>query len=177
MESTEGQNRPATPSERPSRLSKLWDVFPSLFQSLVVAVVGFSLTGQVELALKDRHATLEGLQAIGNLLTEIAKEKKNDNDDARLDLERQLALYGIDAIAPLLVMGLTTTLPMEQAIEGLTLIAVRQKKEVCLALDSVLSTDVKYVPRESQVAKLRALSKDLRCNRLWGPSWFDFLEH
>jgi len=172
MEGKVAQDQAATPPVRPSRLAKLWDAFPSLFQSLVVAVVGFALTGQVELALKDRHATLEGVKAMGELLTEIEKAKKNDDDDTRRDRERQLALYGTDAIAPLMVMGLTTTLPMEQAVEGLTLIAVRHKKDVCIALDSMLDTDVKHAATDTQLAQLHALPKALRCPWWWRSSWF-----
>ena len=164
----------ATPPERPSPLVKLWDAFPSLFQSLVVAVVGFALAGQVELALKDRHATLEGVKAMGELLTEIDKAAKTEDDNTRRDRARRLSLFGIDAIAPLIGMGLTTTLPMDQAVEGLTLIAIRHKKDVCLALHSALNTDVLHEAPAKQVAVLRALPDALRCNRSWGPSWFGF---
>jgi hypothetical protein len=108
------------------------------------------------------------VKAMGQLLQEIAQA--DNDDDTRRDRARKLSLYGIDAIAPLVMMGLTTTLPMEYAVEGLTLISARHKREVCVTVRSALDTEVKHTAIDTQMELLRGLPAALRCHWWWRPS-------
>lgn len=161
----------ARADSRPSALAPNWAVLPSLFQSLVIALVGFALTGQVELALKERQAEMGAIKQLSSLINQIASPENKNNDRVRQELSYELAMYGVDAIGPLIQLGLTSKLPMEFSMNALTLIAIGHRSDVCAALDSALGTAVTYRATDDDMKQLRQLPVALHCRRRWSLSW------
>jgi hypothetical protein len=156
------------PAPKPSPLAPFWQAAPSFLQSLVLLAVGFALTGQVELALKDRQATVASVTAMGDLLKQLVLTKA---DLERQDIVRRLAMYGVDAVDPLIMLGLTK-LPPQYPAEGLSLIAIRHKAEVCASLAGALDRDQLFAEFADAVNFLRAFSvTKLECPQRGALSW------
>jgi hypothetical protein len=159
----------AKASDKPSRLAAFWQAAaPSLLNAVLVLLVGYLLTGKVEQALKDRQATVTSVNAMNDLLVAIAGEKA---EVKRQGLVRRLSMYGVDAIGPLVTLGLTTDLPIQLPAEGLTLIAIRHPEAVCAALDRAGEVGDQFPDASNQVGYLKKLSTRLQCQHRRTPWW------
>lgn len=156
----EGQSEPPKPAS--SKLASLWSAVPSLFQSLVIAGVGYALTGQVELALKERESNRKAVQEMATALNCITSSP--NKDDVRRDCVRQLALYGADSVGPLLSLGLTKQMRIDEMAEALGLVAIVHKREVCAGLAIVLERAHALSVDDARRKRLDGLRDELRCH-------------
>ena len=162
--------KPAKQAPKPSGWAPYAQMVPSLVQSLVLLVVGFALTGQVEQALADRQATVSGQEAMNDLLGKIASAEQDEA--LQLKHVRRLSMYGVDAIGPLITLGLGQEVPISLPAQGLTFIAVRHPNAVCDALGNVDAFAHQFRDDASaQLRYLQDLAKALNCQR-WRPSWW-----
>lgn len=158
----------SSPQPKPSRWAAFLPMLPSLLQSLVMAAVGFALTGQLEMALKDRQATVQSLTAMSEVLDKIARES---DEASRQKLIRRVSMYGVDAIGPLVILALSKEVPIALPADGLTLIAVRHPAEVCDALVNVKELSAQFKDGASlQVGYLQDRAKELGCDH-WSLPW------
>jgi hypothetical protein len=147
-------------------LSKLNPFLP-LIQAILIALIGFVLTGRLDSALKERQtslqerqATVQALEKMSDLLTKI-----NDPDlknDVRERTVLQVAMYGSDAVYPLFVMAVSkSAYPPATAILGLRVLAVQHRKEVCALLLS--ATRVPKAINEIRKESIKELTEELDC--------------
>lgn len=126
----------------------------SLTQTIVITVLGFWLTGRLDLALKERQTTVQNADKMAALVKEI-----NDSgvaEDMRIRKVSQLSMYGGDAVFPLFVLAASRSdYPPETAIDGLRLLAVRYRTEVCDVLVSATAIpQAIHEPRRNSVDDL-----------------------
>ena len=140
----------------------------SVLQTVVIAIFGFVLTGRVELALKERDASLKERQATVHSMTEMTALLKAINEAGTDDYQQlqasfaQLAMYGSDAIFPLFVLAANRSkMPPDNAVAGLRLLAVQHSTQVCEVL-----LNAQRVPKsinEIRKASLKELTTELNC--------------
>ena len=160
---------PAPPPAVPPRWSPLVQAaLPPLLNALVLLAVGYLVTGQVEQALKLRQATVSSVQAMSALLADMNKAKKEVD---RQLIVRRMSMYGVDAIDPLINMAVTQTVPMNLSREGLALIAIRHRREVCDALGQTVAARAHFWSANNQIDLLEILHERLRCTQLSQPWW------
>jgi len=148
-----------------ARSSRLLDMVPSLIQSAVIAVVGYLLTGQVEQGLKDRQATLTGAKIVNELVLEL--EKTGTDTRAGFDVLRRIATFGVDAIDPLIMLGLSNKMQPNQVAEGLALVAISHRSEVCRALRNLSRLKANFPDRPNPLRHLMKFGDELNCAYVW----------
>ncbi len=139
----------------------------AIAQALLIAYFGWALKDRLDSALKERQtsvqerlATVQALEKMSGLLTEINKESIKDEERERIVL--QVAMYGSDAIYPLFVMAVSkNAYSPSTAIPGLRLLALQHRMEVC-ALLLEAPTIPKLVNAIREVA-VQDLTKELKC--------------
>lgn len=146
---------------KPSRLEPFLQMLPSLFQALVMAGVAFFVTNRVDQALKDRQVTVTSVREMSTLLESIEKAPETERESVRKKLVRQLSMYGVDAIGPLVILAVSKDMEISVPNEGLTLIAVKHRKEVCDALHSLLESRDLFPDAEPQMKSLVRREKTL----------------
>jgi len=145
----------------------------SIAQTIVIAVFGFVLTGRLDQAIKERQtvvqerkATVDSVKQMADLLTKV-------NDPKLPDIERnhataQLSMYGSDAVFPLFVMAASRSpTPPTEAINGLRLLAVQRRDEVCRVLRA--SRQVPKAVNEIRRAAIAELGTELQCDTTGDP--------
>lgn len=157
----------APPAPSPARTASV-NTLLSIAQTIVITVFGFVLTGRIDQAIKERQtqvqerkATVEGVNQMATLLAKV-------NDPKLPDIERnhataQLSMYGSDAVFPLFVMAASRSpTPPTEAINGLRLLAVQRRDEVCTVLRA--SRQVPKAVNEIRRGALADLAAELQCD-------------
>ena len=159
----------AAPVAPPVRISAINSLL-TLVQTIVIAVVGYMLTGRLDQAIKERQmsvqerqATVQNLQKMVDLLTTVNDEKTDHL--ARAQATAQLSMYGSDAVFPMFVMAASRspTAPTE-AINGLRLLAVQRRDEVCTVLLS--AHQIPKALNEIRRKAIEDLTAELKCAKV-----------
>ncbi|MBS0448204.1 MAG: hypothetical protein JSR59_19920 [Proteobacteria bacterium] len=128
--------------------------------ALILLVATYAVTGRVEQALKERQMTVAGIEAMSKLIDGLPK----GDQDADADAAQRLAMYGVDAIGPLIILGLYRRVTEESAAKALASIAIAHKLEVCDQLLGASKLGWKFPKAETQAKYLfHQLPKDLGC--------------
>lgn len=155
--------RNAVPDPKPPRWAPYLQMLPSLLQALIMAGVAYFVTSRVEQALKERQATVASVTAMTQLLKDIDAATGDGREGQRKSLARQLSMYGVDAIGPLVILAVDKDMEIAVPEEGLTLIAIRHKAEVCAALGNLLRSREQFPDAVTQMKSLERRTKDLGC--------------
>ncbi len=153
---------PLEPKSAPPSPSFLAQVNPflPLLQAVLIAVIGFILTGRLDSALKERQTTVQNVDKMATLVKSINDKKTGDYE--REQGVAQLAMYGSDAIFPLFVIAATPSdYSPGPAIDSLRLLAIQHRSEVCSVLVNAQS-----VPKSmfsNRVTTIKTLSDELHC--------------
>jgi len=156
----------AAPLASPARMAAI-NTLLTLVQTIVIAVFGYMLTGRLDQAIKERQmsvqerqATVQNLEKMVDLLTKVNDE--NTDHLARAQATAQLSMYGSDAVFPMFVMAASRSpRPPTEAINGLRLLAVQRRDEVCTVLLSA-----QQIPKSLNEIRRKAieeLTAELKC--------------
>ncbi|WP_425257896.1 hypothetical protein ACPOLB_20545 [Rubrivivax sp. RP6-9] len=158
---------PAPPAPTPVRMASI-NTLLSIAQTTVIAIVGFVLTGRIDQAIKERQtvvqerkATVESVNQMATLLTKVNNPQLPEIE--RSHATAQLSMYGSDAVFPLFVMAASRSpTPPTEAINGLRLLAVQRRSEVCAVL--LASRNVPKALNEIRRGAIADLTTELRCD-------------
>ena len=163
----EGQKPPPgpPPEKKPWYARFPWEKVPPWLQAiatpLMVALIGWWLTGSLDLAIKQQQADISGVKEMGEALASLyaAVPVKSSVDTAALSI----GAFGGVAAGPLIeAYNLGGAARQEAAKRGLIAAATRDKLRVCAALATVKeSTGSLYTPGTMTLAK--ELDDGLRC--------------
>ena len=138
----------------------LVNIVLAVLQTALIAWFGFALTGRLELVLKERSMTLQSANALAALVTDLQDTTRDAQTQAAA--VRRVAMYGSEAAKPLTIMAAAVG-PYDEEIplEGLSLVAIHHKEDVCSALRTA-------VAEQSLIDKVRfksieKLHKKLKC--------------
>lgn len=130
----------------------------AVLQTALVAWFGLQITGKLDMALKDRQIALESARAMTSLVEKMQSKAQPDYKETAL----KLAMYGEEAIQPLMFMAAATGPYSEDIpLEGLKVIAVLQKAKVCMALNSAMQA--KKIIDEPRFQGIEKTRKELEC--------------
>jgi hypothetical protein len=141
----EGQKPPPgpPPEKKPWYARFPWEKVPPWLQAiatpLMVALIGYWLTGSLDLAIKQQQADISGVKEMREALADLyaAEPEKAKVDTAALSM----AAFGGVAAGPLLeAYNLGGAARPEAAERGLIAAATRDKVRVCEALAAVKAT-------------------------------------
>jgi hypothetical protein len=160
----EGQVSPA-PAARPWYARLPWDKIPPLLQAittpLMVVLVGWWLTGRLDLAIKQQQADIAGVKEMREALKDLyaAEPEKSLVETAALSM----AAFGGVAAGPLVeALNLGGAARSAAAERALIAAAALDKERVCDVLASVAgSTEALYAEETRNVAE--RLRRELRC--------------
>jgi hypothetical protein len=108
-------------------------------QTMVVASFGYTLKDRIELSLKERQVTVANVKDMATLVDSMYAE--GANSESRDRSVTHLAMYGRDAINPLLIMAASQNpFPAATPLKGLSFVALQHKKDVCEATAKVLAS-------------------------------------
>ena len=102
----------------------------AVVQTVVIALFGFVLSGRVEIALKER----QGAVAAALAMQKVVDDMQDPGKDVVFYSTgvRKIAMYGVDAIRPLILMAAAPGPYAEDVpITGLLLVALLNKTETC----------------------------------------------
>lgn len=136
----------------------------TIVQTGLIAWFGFTLSGRLELAIKERQATVDGATAMANLIKELraTKDEKKDDDDYR-SLMLQLSMYGADAIGPMVMMAMSPgPYGPDIPIFGLQRLGITHHKATCQALRAGKVSDA-WIQDPVRGPQLEQLSKEMQC--------------
>jgi hypothetical protein len=141
-----------------------WDQVPAWLQAvatpLMVALVGWWLSGSLELAIKQQEVDISGVKEMREALADLYADEpvKSKVDTAALSI----AAFGSVAAGPLVeAYNLTGASRTHAAERGLVAAALRDKARVCKVLTSVAAKASPYSEDTRQMAS--KLQGDLRC--------------
>jgi len=108
-------------------------------QTVVVTVFGYTLTGKLELTLKERQVTVANVSAMAALVKDMYAD--GANEASRKRTVQHLAMYQRDGIGPLLILAASQNpFPAEIPLEGLKFVGLQYPQEVCAAVSKALAT-------------------------------------
>jgi hypothetical protein len=142
-----------------------WEQIPSWLQAiatpLMVAAVGWWLTGSLDLAIKQQQADISGVKEMREALKDLyaAEPEKSALDTAALSI----AAFGGVAAGPLIeAINRGGAARMSAAQQGLVAAAALDKERVCRVLAATADASHALYPDETRkIAK--ELRGDLRC--------------
>jgi hypothetical protein len=130
-----------------------WDQVPSWLQAvatpLMVALVGWWLTGSLDLAVKQQQADISGIKEMRGALADLyaSVPEKSKADTAALSI----AAFGGVAAGPLVeAYNLSGAARTEAAQRGLVAAAARDKIRVCDVLASVAGSKAELYTKETR---------------------------
>ncbi len=158
---------PPPPAPSPVRMASI-NTLLSIAQTIVIAIFGFVLTGRIDQALKERQtvvqerkATVDGMKQMAELLAKVNNPQLPDAE--RSHATAQLSMHGSDAVFPLFVMAASRgPTPPTEAINGLRMLAVQRRDEVCKVL--LASREVPKALNEIRRGAIAELTTELRCD-------------
>jgi hypothetical protein len=132
----------------------------TVLQTVLLGWFGFALTGRLELALKERSMTLESAKALATLVSEM--QDSGQTAETQKASVRKIAMFGSEAIEPLSIMAAATGPYKEQIpLDGLRLVAVQHRKEICKALGNAVGA--KALIDTVRFESIEKLHKELKC--------------
>lgn len=132
----------------------------AVLQTGLIAWFGFTLSGRLELAIKERKATVDGAKAMGALIVELRQDQSPEADRS---LVLQLAMYGEDAIGPMVIMAMTPgPYGVDIPIFGLQRLGVTHRDATCKAIVEGQASDA-WVHDAVRKNSLDTLFKEMRC--------------
>jgi hypothetical protein len=131
----------------------------TVLQTALIAWFGVTLTGRLDQALKERQTNLQAATAMTKLVDAMQDERSAEEYRA---IVRKIAMYGADAVQPLIIMAAATGPYFEGTpIVGLKLVSVLHKDETCKALKlAVVQRDLIDPARRVAIEKLHG---ELKC--------------
>jgi hypothetical protein len=121
---------------------------------------GYALTGRLDQQLKERKATVDNVGAMAALVNDMYKDGATAASQART--VQHLAMYGRDAIGPLLIMTAGQgPFVAEVPLKGLGFVALQYREEVCKAVTDTLAAP--GLIAEANVQPIQAFRKSLSC--------------
>jgi hypothetical protein len=159
------QAAPASSAAGPWHTRVPWDQIPSWLQAiatpLMVAVVGWWLTGSLELAIKQQQADISGVKEMREALKDLyaAEPEKSALDAAALSI----GAFGGVAAGPLIeAINRGGAARTSAARQGLVAAAALDKERVCRVLAAVAdAAPALYAVETRMIAK--RLHGELRC--------------
>jgi hypothetical protein len=132
----------------------------AVIQTSLIAWFGFTLSGRLELALKERKATVDAAKAMGELIVSLREEQTVDADRS---LMLQLAMYGEDAIGPMVIMAMTPgNYGPDIPIFGLKRLGITYRDSTCKALVAGHDSDA-WIQDPVRRPLLDDLLKEMKC--------------
>lgn len=132
----------------------------AVVQTALIAWFGFALSGQIELALKERSMALQSATALASLIHDLQDPGKDASTQAAY--VRKIAMYGKEAVQPLTIMAAATgPYDKDVPLKGLLLVAIHHKAEVCRSLLRVI--DSKHLVDGLRFDSIKAFYGRLQC--------------
>ena len=132
----------------------------AVLQTGLIAWFGFTLSGRLDLAIKERKATVDGAKAMGDLIVELRQDQSPEADRS---LVLQLAMYGEDAIGPMVMMAMTPgPYGVDIPIFGLQRLGVTHRDATCKAIVEGQAADA-WVHDAVRKNSLDTLFKEMKC--------------
>jgi hypothetical protein len=155
-----------TPSNtKPWYAQVSWDQVPPWLQAvatpLMVALVGWWLTGSLDLAIKQQQADVSGVKEMREALADLyaSEPQKSKADTAALSI----AAFGGVAAGPLAeAYNLGGAARTEAALRGLVAAAARDKIRVCDVVTSIAGSSTELYSKETR-DMASDLQRKLRC--------------
>jgi len=136
----------------------------AVLQAVLIAWFGFALSGRLELVLKERAMTLASAQALEKLVTDM--QDPGHNVERQTAFVRKIAMFGGEAIEPFVIMAAALGPYGEQIpLDGLRLVALQHKKEVCRALVNAIA--VKQTIDRLRFESIQKFHKELQCEQTY----------
>lgn len=152
-----------TKARQPWRLQLRGDVTTmvvNVLQAALIAYFGFTLTGRLDLALKERKATVDAAKSMGDLIVQLNQEHTPEDDRA---LMLRLAMFGEDAVDPMVFMAMTPgAYGPDIPIFGLRIVGITRHDATCKALDRGRTAGT-WLQDPVRGKLLENLYKDMRC--------------
>lgn len=147
--------RPAAPA--PGRWAGVTTMLLAVVQAALIAWFTFSLSGKLDVAVKERQTTLQAAGAMAALISEMQDVREQSEYRVRV---RKIAMYGADAIQPLTMMSVEGPSDQDIPINGLKLLAIHHREAICESVGK--AADSAFVS-SSRIRGLQQFQKDLKC--------------
>jgi len=145
-----------TPKSEPASKAAISAMLITVAQTAFLTWFAYNLTGKVDLSLKDRQTTVASVKQMDGLIEGMLT---SGDADSHLALARRIAMYGSDAVEPLLYLAIRSPGGVAAPIFGLQLLSIKHRDEVCLALRNAERVPTKKDRRD----EIEKLARELEC--------------